>query len=221
MNLPTKITFTRIIMIVVMITTLFVLNVANAVNGWQTFELGNTGINLVFLILFVFFVIASYTDHLDGHLARKNNQVTDLGKFLDPVADKLLVNSLVIFLAAPQVFARYVPNGDTVITFNVWCVIILVARDIVVDALRFIAARKNVVIAANIFGKMKTVFEMVAISFVLLNGFPFNYFDANCPAGLHIADFIVYITTAMSFISGVIYVIQNRQVFLKEDEAKE
>ena len=196
-----------------MIVSLFVLNIINAINGWQTFELGNTGINLVFLILFVFFVIASYTDHLDGYLARKNNQVTDLGKFLDPVADKLLVNSLVIFLAAPAVFAKYVPNGDSVISFNVWCVIILVARDIVVDALRFIAASKGTVIAANIFGKLKTVLEMVAIGAVLLNGFPFRYFDASWPSGLHIADFLVYLATAASFISGVIYVVQNKHVF--------
>ena len=213
MNLPTKITVTRIIMIVAMILSLFILNVINGINGWQTFELGNTGINLVFLILFVFFAIASYTDHLDGHLARKHNQVTDLGKFLDPVADKLLVNSLVIFLAAPSVFARYVPNGDSVITFNVWCVIILVARDIVVDALRFIGASKGKVIAANIFGKLKTVLEMVAIGAVLLNGFPFRYFDANWPAGLHIADFLVYLATLASIVSGVIYVYQNRHVF--------
>lgn len=216
MNLPTKITVTRIIMIVAMILSLFVLNVINGINGWQTFELGNTGINLVFLILFVFFAIASYTDHLDGHLARKYNQVTDLGKFLDPVADKLLVNSLVIFLAAPSVFARYVPNGDGVITFNVWCVIILVARDIVVDALRFIGASKGKVIAANIFGKLKTVLEMVAIGAVLLNGFPFRYFDANWPAGLHIADFLVYLATIASIVSGVIYVYQNRHVFKEE-----
>ena len=213
MNLPTKITVTRIIMIVAMILSLFILNVINGINGWQTFELGNTGINLVFLILFVFFAIASYTDHLDGHLARKHNQVTDLGKFLDPVADKLLVNSLVIFLAAPSVFARYVPNGNSVITFNVWCVIILVARDIVVDALRFIGASKGKVIAANIFGKLKTVLEMVAIGAVLLNGFPFRYFDANWPAGLHIADFLVYLATIASIVSGAIYVYQNRHVF--------
>ena len=216
MNLPTKITFTRIIMIVVMILTLFILSIIHSVNGWQTFELGNTGINLVFLILFVFFVVASYTDHLDGCLARKNNQVTDLGKFLDPVADKLLINSLVIFLAAPSVFARYIPNADTVVSFNVWCVIILVARDIVVDALRFIGASKGKVIAANIFGKLKTVLEMVAIGAVLLNGFPFRYFDANWPAGLHIADFLVYLATLASLISGIIYVVQNRHVFKEE-----
>ena len=91
MNLPTKITFARIVAIVLMIITLFVLSV---IPGWQTIEIGNTGINLAFLIIFVFFVLASFTDYLDGHLARKNNQVTDLGKFLDPVADKLFFLSI-------------------------------------------------------------------------------------------------------------------------------
>ena len=218
MNLPTKITVTRIVSIVLMMVTLFVLAIINQINGWQTIEIGNTGINLVFLIIFVFFLIASYTDHLDGHLARKNNQVTDLGKFLDPVADKLLINSLVIFLVAPSVFARYIPlDCYPLITFNVWCAILLVARDIVVDALRFIAASKGKVIAANIFGKLKTVLEMVAICAVLLNGFPFRYFDAGWPEGLHIADFLVYLATLASLVSGFIYVYQNRHVF-KEDK---
>ena len=210
MNLPTKITFARIVAIVLMIITLFVLSV---IPGWQTIELGNTGINLVFLILFVFFVLACYTDHLDGYLARKNNQVTDLGKFLDPVADKLLINSLVIFLIAPSIFAPYTTNQ---VGFNMWCAMLLVARDIVVDALRFIAASRGKVIAANIFGKLKTVLEMVAIGAVLLNGFPFRYFDAGWPQGLHIVDFFVYLATLASVISGVIYVVQNRHVFKEE-----
>ena len=214
MNLPTKITFARIVAIVLMIITLFVLSV---IPGWQTIELGNTGINLVFLILFIFFVLACYTDHLDGYLARKNNQVTDLGKFLDPVADKLLINSLVIFLIAPSIFAPYIPGELHQVGFSVWCAIILVARDIVVDALRFIAASKGKVISANIFGKLKTVLEMVAIGVVLLNGFPFRYFDASWPAGLHIADFLVYLCTLASLLSGIIYVVQNRHVF-KEDK---
>ena len=215
MNLPTKITVTRIVAIVVMIISLFVMNL---IPEWKTIELGNTGINLVFLIIFVIFLIACYTDHLDGYLARKNNQVTDLGKFLDPVADKLLINSLVIFLIAPNMFARYIPEScQPVVSFNMWCAIILVARDIVVDALRFVAASKGKVIAANIFGKLKTVLEMVAIGVVLLNGFPFRYFDASWPVGLHIADILVYLATLASLLSGIIYVVQNRHVF-KEDK---
>ena len=217
MNLPTKITVTRIVAIVVMIISLFVMNL---IPNWKTIELGNTGINLVFLIIFVIFLIACYTDHLDGYLARKNNQVTDLGKFLDPVADKLLINSLVIFLIAPNMFARYIPDELHQVSFNVWCAIILIARDIVVDALRFIGAAKGKVIAANIFGKLKTVLEMVAIGVVLLNGFPFRYFDANWPQGLHIADFLVYLATLASLISGIIYVVQNRHVFIDNKENK-
>ena len=211
MNLPTKITFSRIIAILVLLIALFIMSFIDFVSP----EMGNTGINVVFFIVFIFFLIASYTDHLDGHLARKNNQVTDLGKFLDPVADKLLINSMVIFLAAWPLVAKYA-LGTQVVSFNVWCAILLVARDIVVDALRFIAAQKKVVIAANIFGKLKTVLEMVAICFVLLNGFPFNYFDASWPAGLHITDFIVYLATLVSLISGVIYVVQNKHVFKGE-----
>ena len=221
MNLPTKITVTRIIAIVAMIISLFVMNL---IPDWKTIELGNTGINLVFLIIFVFFLIACYTDYLDGHLARKNNQVTDLGKFLDPVADKLLINSLVIFLIAPQMFARYIPDSCyPIVIVNMWCAIILIARDIVVDALRFVAASKGKVIAANIFGKLKTVLEMVALGVVLLNGFPFRYFDKSWPAGLHIADILVYLATLASLISGIIYVIQNRHVFKeeKEDDGRE
>ena len=214
MNLPTKITFTRIIATALLIIALFVMSLID----FEAPMLGNTGINLVFLLIFIFFVIASFTDFLDGYLARKNNQVTDLGKFLDPVADKLLINSMVIFLIAPSIFAKYTPDNQ--LSFNMWCAILLIVRDIVVDALRFIAAQKKVVIAANIFGKLKTVFEMVAISFVLLNGFPFNYFDASWPAGLHITDILVYITTLMSVVSGIIYVIQNRKVFIASEENK-
>ena len=214
MNLPTKITVTRIVAIVIMIIALFVLSV---IPGWKTIEIPTTGINLVFLIIFIFFVLASFTDYLDGHLARKNNQVTDLGKFLDPVADKLLINSLVIFLIAPSIFAPYIPGDLNQIGFNMWCAIILVARDIVVDALRFIAASKGKVIAANIFGKLKTVLEMVAIGVVLLNGFPFGYFDSGWGA-FRIANILVYLATAASLVSGIIYVVQNRHVFKEEKE---
>lgn len=217
MNTPTKITFSRIIAIAVMIITLVVLYFVGLANkDFVIPNIGNTGINWLYFGLFIFFVIASFTDFLDGYLARKNNQVTDLGKFLDPVADKLLINSLVIFLIAPSIFAPYIPGSLNQVGFNMWCAMLLVARDIVVDALRFIAASRGKVIAANIFGKLKTVLEMVAIGAVLLNGFPFRYFDASWPQGLHIVDFIVYLATLASVISGVIYVVQNKHVFKEE-----
>ena len=212
MNLPTKITFSRIIATVLLIVTLFVLSLFP---NLSLPVLGNTNINLIFLVLFVFFVIASYTDHLDGKLARKNNQVTDLGKFLDPVADKLLVSSMLIFLAAPALFAPY--NHEQTALIPVWCVIIMVARDTVVDALRFIAAQKGTVIAANIFGKLKTVLQMVAIGAVLLNDFPFHYmYPANHNPYLTVTAFLVYAATLVSLLSGIIYVVQNRKAFIEE-----
>ena len=210
MNLPTKITVSRIVATVLLIIALFVLSLID----FTAPTLGNTRINLVFLIVFVFFVIASYTDHLDVNLSCNNNQVTDLGKFLDPIADKLLVNTMLIFLVAPSIFARYAE--DQIALIPVWCVIIMVARDTVVDAMRFIAAQKNVVIAANIFGKLKTVLQMVAISAVLLNDFPFHYiYPNNDSPYLTVTAFLVYAATFVSFMSGVIYVYQNRKV-LKE-----
>ena len=211
MNLPTKITFSRIVATILLIIALFVLSL---IPNLSLPVLGNTRINLIFLIIFVFFVIASYTDHLDGKLARKNNQVTDLGKFLDPVADKLLVSSMLIFLCSTS-FAPY--NHEQVVFIPVWCVIIMVARDIVVDALRFIAAQKGTVIAANIFGKLKTVLQMVAIGAVLLNDFPFHYlYPNNFNPYLTVTAFLVYIATLVSFLSGVIYVYQNRKAFIEE-----
>ena len=211
MNLPTKITFTRIVMTVLLIIVLFVLSFFPNL-GLPV--LGNTKINLIFLIIFIFFVIASYTDHLDGHIARKYNMITNLGKFLDPVADKLLVNSMLIFLVVP---ALSLYNHEQTVFISAWCVLIMVVRDIVVDALRFIAAQKGVVIAANIFGKMKTVLQMVAISLVLLNDFPFHYlYPTNTNPYLTVTSFVVYLATLVSFLSGLIYVIQNREA-LKED----
>ena len=214
MNTPTKITVSRIIAIALMFIALVSLYFVKLANPSFTIpNVGDSGINWLYLGLFIFFVIASFTDFLDGYLARKNNQVTDLGKFLDPVADKLLINTMVIFLVVP---ASYLTNGQ--MDFSIWCAILLVLRDIVVDALRFIAAQKGVVIAANIFGKLKTVLEMVAVSFVLLNGWPFIYFDRDWV--VRIADVFVYLATAASLLSGIIYVTKYAYV-LKEGKKDE
>lgn len=211
MNLPTKITFSRIIAILIMILALFILWIVGNIDpNFVIPTIGGSQINWLYLILFIFFLIASYTDHLDGKIARKYNLVTDLGKFLDPVADKLLVNSMVIFLVIKP---SYIAGPQ--ITFSIWCAIILVARDIVVDAIRFMGASKGIVISANIFGKIKTVLEMVAISFVLLNGWPFNYFD-----NFWITRILVYLATLASVVSGAIYVIKNKAVFLGSKEDK-
>lgn len=215
MNTPTKITFSRIILVVIMILFLTVVDIIGMVNPHlisQTFGIliGDSHINVVYLAVCIVFIIAASTDALDGYLARKNNQVTDLGKFLDPVADKLLVNSLLIFLTVGGFMRAYTNVNQYCIPF--FCVVLMVGRDIVVDCLRFVAAKKDVVIAANIFGKAKTVAQMITIPLILLNGWPFSYFDFGWPRDLRIVAFFVYITTILSLVSGVIYVVQNRKV---------
>ena len=176
-------------------------------------NIGDSPINLVYLIICIVFIIAAATDYLDGHLARKMNLVTDFGKFLDPIADKLLNDATMIFLLVPQLYAPSQRSDSTMLTFLAICVIIMIARDLVVDALRMIAVKNNVVIAANIFGKAKTVLQMIAIPMLLLNDWPFCYFDGNWPQALQVSNLFFYAATLMSLISGVIYLKQNKQVF--------
>lgn len=194
MNLPNKITTLRMILVVFVATFLLL------PSEWFM-TIPYIGVSLNFFIAWILFIIASLSDMLDGKIARKYNMVTDYGKFMDPIADKLLVNITLIILAS------YGP-----IRVNVICVIIMIARDIVVDAVRLNAMRKNVVVAANIFGKLKTVFQMVAIILIMVN-------DFNLDSLLHLNDnyylgqLFMYVATLTSLISGIIYVIQNRNVF--------
>ena len=209
-NIPTKITLARIALVVGLFVYIFVSQMLGSLGKMPDLVLGDTGIHLTYLIACVVFVVAAATDAVDGYLARKWHQVTDLGKFLDPIADKMLVNSLLIFLCVPSTFA----SGQ--MTIPVFCVILMVLRDLVVDTMRFVAASKGEVVAANIFGKLKTVFQMVAIPVCLLNGFPLSYLGG--PALYDGAHILIYLATLMSLVSGVIYVVENRHV-LKEKEA--
>ena len=209
MNLPNKITISRIALIVLMIMSMFVLSFID----FTAINLGSTNINLVYFIYFCFFVIAASTDFLDGYLARKLNQITSFGKFLDPIADKLLNNSLMIFLLVPQTYAPNQRNDSTMLTILMMCVILMIARDLVVDGVRLVAVQKGKVIAANIFGKCKTVLQMIAIPMLLLNDWPFSYFDSSWPQALQISNIFFYLATLMSLVSGIIYLIQNKEVF--------
>lgn len=190
-NLATKFTIFRIILIPIILFILFFpLNRENIANNmWGMFYWPN-------IIALVFFIIASITDAIDGHIARKYQMITNLGKFLDPVADKLLVNSLLIYLA-------YTDNIPVVL------VIIMIARDILVDALRFIAAENKNVIAASIYGKLKTVLQMVLIILVLLFSVPFQQTN-------EWLIIFAYITTIVSVWAGIDYFIKNRKVLSVE-----
>ncbi len=213
MNLPNKITVSRIILIFVMIIAMFVLAF---IPNLQVVPLGNSKVNLIYLIFTVVFIIAAFTDMLDGKIARKCNMVTDLGKFLDPIADKLLNDAMMIFLLVPQAYAPEQRDNPVMLTVLLICVVLMIARDLIVDALRLVAVKKNIVIAANIFGKAKTVLQMIAIPMLLLNDWPFHYLYPNCPEyleALQVSNWFFYAATIMSIVSGVIYVYQNRAVF--------
>lgn len=216
MNLPNKLTLTRMIVILLTIVAMVVLSFLN-IN--ISFDIWNTSINLIYLIFCGVFILAAFTDFLDGHIARKRNLVTDFGKFLDPIADKLLNDVMMIFLLVPQVYAPNQRSDKTMLTLLMVCVMIMIARDLIVDGIRLVAVKKGEVIAANIFGKIKTVLQMVAIPFLLLNNFPFSYFDSTWPQYLQISNLLFYLATFASLLSGIIYIIQNRHV-LKSTEKK-
>ena len=209
MNLPTKLTVSRIVIVVVMLLGLFTCDILYMAGILVMPMIGP--INLAYFISFFLFVIASLTDMLDGKIARKYNLVTDMGKFLDPVADKLLVNLTLIYLALPHF-------GTNNAAIPVSCVIIMIGRDLIIDAFRLVASTKGSVVAANIFGKLKTVFQMVAIPMVLLNSWPFAYFDADWNNYLRICNIAIYIATAMSLISLIIYLKQNWHILLEKKE---
>lgn len=195
MNLPNKITISRLIIAVIMIF-FAVFPWANVGASSILTTLGNTGFTILDLILAILFVVGSATDAIDGKIARKYNLITDFGKFFDPLADKFLVISALIFLAC---YGR----------IPALIIILMIGRDLAVDGIRFMAASKGEVIAANIFGKLKTVFQMVTIPFVMLNGFPFNYlFKEHTYIFL---DVLLSITCAMSLISGFIYLYRGRK----------
>lgn len=141
------------------------------------------------------FLLASLTDHLDGHLARKYNLITDFGKFMDPLADKLLVTAAFVIL---------IQMGR----IEAWIVFVILAREFAVSGLRSLAAAQNIVIAASNFGKLKTVTQIVTICILLLNNYPFSLF--NLPM-----DMIgIYATLIITVLSGIDYFGKNIRVII-------
>ncbi len=134
----------------------------------------------------VLFVIASITDFLDGKIARKYNYVSNFGKLMDPIADKILVNSLLIILAGEGYIATVIP-------------VIIIARDIVVDGVRMLLTEKGEVLPAGKLGKFKTAFLMVGVSLKLVGGLPFSLWN------IPVAEFLIITATVLSVISGIGY----------------
>lgn len=154
-----------------------------------------------YLVSLVIFALASITDYIDGNLARKHNLITDFGKFLDPLADKMLTTAA--FLVFIQ---KGIGTGITVITF------IVLIREFLITSLRLISAGKGKVIAANMWGKAKTVSQMFTIVFILASQYFLSVFEAGNKAVFAVellTDVVLWLSAALTVISGVVYVKQN------------
>ena len=187
MNLPTKLTVSRILAIPLVVALFYVV------------------FPFHYLVAALLFVAAALTDMIDGRIARKRDQVTDLGKLLDPIADKVLACTVLIMEAA---------NGNALMFFNppvgVIFTAIIVGREVLIGAFRTIAAHKGVILAADKFGKIKTALLNTAIPLMMISEF-------------HLAVKIVgNVVFALAFvftvISGVNYIVKNRAVFSEEDK---
>ena len=190
MNLPNKLTLFRIILVPFFVAALL-----------------SEGLPGRYLIAELIFIAASLTDHYDGKIARERNQITNFGKFLDPLADKILViSALVCFLSLG--FA------------NVWCVLLIIAREFMVTSIRLVAMDSGKVIAANKWGKFKTVSQIVAVIAVLAVQY-LGTFSAGSAAVVTVAgmasgdaillfgNIMVWIATFFTVLSGFVYIKQN------------
>ncbi len=181
MNLANRITIARVLMIPIFIIILF------------------SGINNSNYIAAIIFAIAAATDGLDGHIARSRNQITTFGKFIDPLADKLLVSSaLICMIQLGQVPA--------------WIVVVIIAREFTITGFRIIAASEGITIAASPLGKIKTSTQLIAIIAILIDNFPFKYI--NFPFD----TIMLYIALIFTVLSGIDYLYRNREVLKTGDK---
>lgn len=190
MNLPNKISIARIILVPIVIA-LYLLSV---IEGLAYFKLISLGI----------LIISEATDFLDGYLARKNNQVTDLGKFLDPIADKVLTLSSLLLVVCD--FTLPYPYG-------IVAYIIILARELIISSFRQIAATKNVVMAADKLGKLKTILLDIAIpSLFLLAYLNTTSLDLFRNIVMYISYIFMGLSVLLTVISGINYLVKNKNV---------
>ena len=173
MNLPNKLTVVRMVLVPFFVASLL-LSGSNESLKW---------------VALVLFVVASLTDFLDGYIARKYNLITNFGKFMDPLADKILTISGMICL----IELGRIPS---------WIVVIIVAREFIISGFRLIAAENGVVIAANYWGKFKTTFQMIMIILMIMN----------IPQLQIVTNIVMWIALALTIISLVTYINANKQI---------
>jgi CDP-diacylglycerol--glycerol-3-phosphate 3-phosphatidyltransferase len=188
-NLPNRITLSRICLIPIMMFFLLVdFNFYPDPIHWGSFQL-----SVNHLVAAIIFLLAASTDGIDGYIARKYNMVTNLGKLLDPLADKLLVSAVLISLVE-------LGRCDS------WIAIVIISREFAVTGLRQIALLEGKVVAASKWGKIKTVVQIVAISLLLLNNFPFQF------VSIPVDDIAIWAAALITIYSGIDYFVKNKEL---------
>ncbi len=198
MNLPNKITtvriFLSIFLIVFLLFPFYQMGIKLPIYSIN----GNIELSFQYIIGGLIFAVASATDFLDGYLARKNGLVTDFGKVMDAIADKILVNGILIILAYNRDISIIVP-------------VIIITRDTIVDSIKMIASKKSGnAVPASIAGKIKTIFMMVGVTLVFFNNLPFALIN------FEIGKFMVLIATVLSVYSGLEYFMHHKDSFMKD-----
>lgn len=168
----------------------------------------------------VVFVLAAFTDFLDGYIARKYKMVTDLGKLLDPMADKVLVTAALFCVVGTNPL-QYGMDGNASSIFLICCATVIIARELLISAVRMIAASKGIVVQANVYGKIKTIFQDVSLPLLVFCKIGERYVPISMEnwwqsAGRYIcivASALFAVATLLTIVSGVIYLVQNRKVF--------
>ena len=200
MNLPNKITIIRIILSVLILVIMMIPWYSLGIE-WPEYSVGNITVNIKYIVVGILFLIASLSDFIDGYLARKNNQVTDFGKVADAIADKILVNGLLIVLAYERIISIIIP-------------VVIITRDIVVDSCKMISGNHGKVVAASIMGKLKTICMMCGVTLILFYNLPFELI------GFPLADLFLIAATILSVVSGCQYYYNSREfLFPKDSEA--
>lgn len=194
MNLPNKITMARIVLsIMLLILLIFPFNLCGI--EFPTYELfGTINVNLLYIIGGVIFLVASLTDFIDGNIARKKKLVTDFGKVMDAIADKVLVNGVLVVLACNGLISKVIP-------------VIIITRDIFVDSIKMVAGSKGKAVGASVLGKLKTICMMSGLTLTFFYNIPFELI------GLDVANGLLYIASVLSIISGVQYYLVNKEAF--------
>ena len=189
MNLPNKITISRIMLIPIFLIVMLV------PFEWGALQFGKEVLPITHVIGALIFILASTTDWIDGYYARKYNLITNLGKFLDPLADKLLVSAALIVLVELEMAPA-------------WMVIVIISREFAVTGLRLVLADGGEVVAANMLGKIKTWTQIIAVSALLLHNFPFSLIS------FPFALFSLWIAVIFTIWSGLDYFIKNKHAFI-------